>query len=100
MSALTVPVLLGSVRRDRMGIRAAHLVTNALAARGHNPVLVLLPIPRIGEALAEDGTGDERVCGECCLRRAVGQAGGPAFPDRGHRHEGRCACGRGRASFG
>ena len=40
MSALTIPVLLGSVRRDRMGIRAAHLVTNALAARGHEPVLV------------------------------------------------------------
>ena len=40
MSALTIPVLLGSVRRDRMGIRAAHLVTDALTARGHNPVLV------------------------------------------------------------
>lgn len=40
MSALTIPVLLGSVRRDRMGIRAAHLITNALAARGHEPVLV------------------------------------------------------------
>lgn len=40
MSALTIPILLGSVRRDRMGIRAAHLVTDALTARGHNPVLV------------------------------------------------------------
>ena len=40
MSALTIPVLLGSVRRDRMGIRAAHLVMDALAARGHAPVLV------------------------------------------------------------
>ena len=40
MSALTVPVLLGSVRRDRMGIRAARLVVDALAARGHEPVLV------------------------------------------------------------
>lgn len=40
MSALTIPVILGSVRRDRMGIRAAHLVTDALAARGHEPVLV------------------------------------------------------------
>jgi len=40
MSALTIPVILGSVRRDRMGIRAAHLVMDALAARGHEPVLV------------------------------------------------------------
>lgn len=40
MSALTIPVLLGSVRRDRMGIRAARLVMDALAARGHEPVLV------------------------------------------------------------
>jgi NAD(P)H-dependent FMN reductase len=38
--ALTFPVLLGSVRRDRMGIRAAHLVMDALTARGHKPVLV------------------------------------------------------------
>src|SRR5689334_16657505 len=37
---LTVPVLLGSVRRDRQGIRAARLVVNALADRGHEPVLV------------------------------------------------------------
>jgi NAD(P)H-dependent FMN reductase len=37
---LTVPVLLGSVRSDRQGIRAAHLVVNALQARGHEPVLV------------------------------------------------------------
>jgi NAD(P)H-dependent FMN reductase len=40
MSVLTIPVLLGSVRPDRMGIRAAHLVMDALAARGHAPVLV------------------------------------------------------------
>src|SRR6202022_1389008 len=38
--SLTVPVLLGSVRRDRMGIRAARLVVDALRARGHEPVLV------------------------------------------------------------
>jgi NAD(P)H-dependent FMN reductase len=37
---LTVPVLLGSVRRDRQGIRAARLIVNALATRGHEPVLV------------------------------------------------------------
>lgn len=40
MSALTVPILLGSVRRDRMGIRAARLVVDALRERGHEPVLV------------------------------------------------------------
>jgi NAD(P)H-dependent FMN reductase len=40
MSGLTIPVLLGSVRRDRMGIRAARLVTAALEARGHRPMLV------------------------------------------------------------
>jgi NAD(P)H-dependent FMN reductase len=40
MNGLTIPVILGSVRRDRMGIRAAHLVMAGLAARGHNPVLV------------------------------------------------------------
>ena len=38
--SLTVAVLLGSVRRDRQGIRAAHLVMDALTALGHNPVLV------------------------------------------------------------
>ena len=40
MPKLVVPVLLGSVRRDRQGIRAARLVVNALTARGHEPVLV------------------------------------------------------------
>jgi NAD(P)H-dependent FMN reductase len=38
--ALTVPVILGSVRQDRQGIRAALLLMEALAARGHAPVLV------------------------------------------------------------
>lgn len=37
---LTIPVLLGSVRRDRMGIRAARLIVAAVRARGHAPVLV------------------------------------------------------------
>jgi NAD(P)H-dependent FMN reductase len=37
---LIVPVLLGSVRRDRMGIRAARLAVNAVAAEGHEAVLV------------------------------------------------------------
>lgn len=38
--ALIIPVIVGSVRRDRVGIRAARLVINALTARGHRPVLV------------------------------------------------------------
>jgi NAD(P)H-dependent FMN reductase len=37
---LTVAVLLGSVRRDRQGIRAARFIVTALEARGHEAVLV------------------------------------------------------------
>ncbi len=37
---LVVPILLGSVRQDRLGIRAARLLTDAVALRGHEPVLV------------------------------------------------------------
>ena len=37
---LNLPVLLGSVRRDRMGIRAAYFVMRALEERGHAPTLV------------------------------------------------------------
>jgi NAD(P)H-dependent FMN reductase len=37
---LTIPVLLGSVRRDRAGPRAAALVMRELERRGHAPVLV------------------------------------------------------------
>ena len=37
---LKYAVLLGSVRRDRMGIRAAHLLMRALESRGHLPTLV------------------------------------------------------------
>lgn len=40
MTALTIPVLYGSVRHDRAGIRAAHWVMAALTARGHTPVLI------------------------------------------------------------
>src|ERR1700734_1771807 len=39
-ASLSVPVIFGSVRRDRVGIRAARLVINALAERGHRPVLI------------------------------------------------------------
>jgi NAD(P)H-dependent FMN reductase len=38
--SLSVPVILGSVRRDRVGIRAARLLVDALAARGHEPELI------------------------------------------------------------
>ena len=37
---LNFPVILGSVRRDRVGIRAARLIVDALAVRGHQPFLV------------------------------------------------------------
>lgn len=37
---LRVPVIFGSVRSDRQGIRAARYLTTQLAARGHEPVLV------------------------------------------------------------
>jgi len=39
-TSLSVPVILGSVRRDRVGIRAARLLVEAIAARGHRPELV------------------------------------------------------------
>src|SRR6185312_12359188 len=39
-SPLSFAVLLGSVRRDRMGIRAAKLAMHALEARGHESILV------------------------------------------------------------
>lgn len=37
---LSIAVLLGSVRHDRLGIRAAKLVMRAVEARGHEAVLV------------------------------------------------------------
>ncbi|CAM2140683.1 NADPH-dependent oxidoreductase [Pararobbsia alpina] len=37
---LIIPVLLGSVRRDRQGIRAARFVVNALKIHGHEAVLI------------------------------------------------------------
>ena len=39
-SSLTIPVLLGSVRSERMGPRAAQLVMRELEQRGHMPHLV------------------------------------------------------------
>ncbi|HEX4407158.1 MAG TPA: NAD(P)H-dependent oxidoreductase [Xanthobacteraceae bacterium] len=37
---LLIPVLLGSVRSDRQGIKAARFIIAQLRARGHEPVLV------------------------------------------------------------
>jgi NAD(P)H-dependent FMN reductase len=37
---LNVPVFLGSVRRDRIGLRVAHFAVNALNGRGHHVTLV------------------------------------------------------------
>jgi NAD(P)H-dependent FMN reductase len=38
--ALVVPVILGSVRTERQGIKAARFIIRHLEARGHEPVLV------------------------------------------------------------
>jgi NAD(P)H-dependent FMN reductase len=40
MEKLFVPVLLGSVRSDRQGIKAARYIVRLLTERGHEPVLV------------------------------------------------------------
>jgi len=40
MSALTIPVLFGSVRHDRAGLRACRWIMEAISDRGHTPVLV------------------------------------------------------------
>ena len=37
---LLLPVLLGSVRSDRQGIKAARYIIRQLETRGHEPVLV------------------------------------------------------------
>jgi NAD(P)H-dependent FMN reductase len=61
MSALTLPVLLGSVRRDRLGDRAARLVMEGLAARGHEPVLVdalALQLPLLDRMYKEYPAGE------------------------------------------
>ena len=64
MPKLVVPVLLGSVRRDRQGIRAARLVVNALTARGHEPVLVdplELNLPLLDRMYKEHSKGEAPV---------------------------------------
>ena len=58
---LKYAVLLGSVRRDRMGIRAARLIMTALAARGHVPTLVdplVLQLPLLDRMYKEYPKGE------------------------------------------
>jgi NAD(P)H-dependent FMN reductase len=47
MMGLTIPVLLGSVRAEREGIKAARYIVGKLAARGHAPVLVDPAVDRL-----------------------------------------------------
>lgn len=61
MTAFSIPILYGSVRRDRMGLRAAHLVMAGLRARGHEPVLVDaldLQLPLLDRMYKEYGPGE------------------------------------------
>ncbi|WP_428375153.1 NADPH-dependent FMN reductase [Lichenicoccus sp.] len=61
MPALTVPVLLGSVRRDRQGIRAARMIIQALTARGHAAPLVdpmELQLPLLDRMYKEHSKGE------------------------------------------
>ena len=59
-SPLSFAVLLGSVRRDRMGIRAAKLAMRALEARGHEAILVdplELQLPLLDRMYKEHAAG-------------------------------------------
>jgi NAD(P)H-dependent FMN reductase len=58
---LSVAVLLGSVRRDRMGMRAAQLVVRELERRGHTVHLVdplELQLPLLDRMYKEHATGE------------------------------------------
>ncbi len=58
---LTIPVLLGSVRSDRKGIRAARFIIDTLTARGHEPVLVdplVLQLPLLDRMYKEYPKGE------------------------------------------
>lgn len=57
---LSIAVLLGTVRHERMGIRAARLVVKALEARGHEAVLVdpmKTPLPLLDRMYKEYDAG-------------------------------------------
>lgn len=58
---LAYAVLLGSVRRDRTGVRAAHWMMAALRERGHRPVLVdplETPLPLLDRMYKEFPKGE------------------------------------------
>ena len=58
---LSVPVLLGSVRRDRQGLRVARMVMQALTGAGHDPVLVdpmVLQLPLLDRMYKEHPPGE------------------------------------------
>jgi NAD(P)H-dependent FMN reductase len=58
--ALSIAVILGTVRHERMGIRAARLVVNALEALGHEAVLVdpmETPLPMLDRMYKEYDAG-------------------------------------------
>ena len=75
---LVVPVLLGSVRRDRQGIRAARMIMRSLSSRGHEPVLVdplELQLPLLDRMYKEYSKGEAPEALECLAilyRRADG----------------------------
>jgi NAD(P)H-dependent FMN reductase len=59
--SMSIAVLLGSVRHDRLGIRAARMVMRALQARGHEAVLVdpmELQLPLLDRMYKEYAPGD------------------------------------------
>jgi NAD(P)H-dependent FMN reductase len=61
MMSLTIPVLLGSVRAERQGIKAARYIMALLAARGHSPVLVdplEKPLPMLDRMYKEFPPGE------------------------------------------
>jgi len=58
---LTIPVLLGSVRAERQGIRAARFMTALLTRRGHSPVLIdpmEKPLPMLDRMYKEFPPGE------------------------------------------
>lgn len=60
MASLNIPVILGSVRRERIGIRVARFVVAALKDRGHNVTLVdpvKHPLPLLDRMYKEYAAG-------------------------------------------
>jgi NAD(P)H-dependent FMN reductase len=61
MESLLVPVIYGSVRRERVGIRAARFAVAELEKRGHRPLLidpVERPLPLLGLMYKEYPKGE------------------------------------------